>query len=162
MIDRPRLRQRQATETLRPHLSCHMATCARRLTCSNDRCCPDLVAPAHPHPPAHPAWTDQRCEGIATMSRNPNRGRDYRRCACRDAGGRRPAPAVRSSPTAATAAEPFAVGLQAVTFAELGGHVRARQQGLANLQLNAHQIVSEMRRIDTNDMTVSESTDVDR
>jgi hypothetical protein len=43
---------------------------------------------AHPRPPNHPVWTDERCEGTASMRRNPNRGRVYRRCACRDTMGR--------------------------------------------------------------------------
>jgi hypothetical protein len=47
-----------------------------------------VVAPGAPSSAHGPAWTDETCEGTAIMSRNPNRGRVYRRCACRGATGK--------------------------------------------------------------------------
>ena len=68
--------------------SVDIATSARALNCADPRCCRDVVAPRRTlvDPRDHPR-TDETSEGTAIMSRNPNRGRVYRRCGCRNANG---------------------------------------------------------------------------
>jgi hypothetical protein len=70
-----------------------MATSARSMTCINDRCCRDVVARGAPSiGPRDQLRADERHEGITIMCRNPNRGRVYRRCACRDTAGKQLGP----------------------------------------------------------------------
>jgi hypothetical protein len=52
------------------------------------------------------AWTDERREGTTIMNRNPNRGRVYRRCACRDTTGKQLGAHCPELTTATTAAGP--------------------------------------------------------